>query len=164
MARPRSNDRPRTPRTDSNGRILDEYNTAFEQNAINEARSAGIPEDLLHQNGWNGSEESVTGYWSDLVYRMSDFLSTLQRDTTRIQSEVISPMVQLCKSLDVEPRAAMESVFSAARLLRSMGASRDGISAAAEDFDLDMFGGPFGPDHDSHGHGLSNGAWTCFSE
>ena len=53
---------------------------------------------------------------------------------TRIESEVISPMVDLCKLLSVDHRAAMPSVFDAGRLLRSIAAGRDGVTPDPESY------------------------------
>lgn len=124
MARARSLDRPRTAWTDSNGRPLDEYAlSSFCQGALREARSAGVPADLLHPSGWNGNETSVQGIWSHYVYTMCDFITSMEQDLDRIEEEVMKPLASICGNLNVDFRPAMASIFNGARLLRDF---RDG--------------------------------------
>jgi hypothetical protein len=117
-----------THRTDNRGNLLEQYRSAFELQALDAARLAGIPRRLLDPAGWSGDEADLTGFWAEQVYDLSDCLERVERDMDVVERP-ISWMVRLSEQFGVDYREAMAIPFDGARLLRSIKDSRDRASA-----------------------------------
>jgi hypothetical protein len=151
--------------TDDRGNVLEAFSGLAAQNALKQARDAGMPVNLLHKAGWAGDENDITGLFTDLVYRLLELPLHGPVDMSDA-NQVISSMVAICKSSGVDYREAID--FSHPKFIRSWREHNARVKAnewpSVEDDGLDMFGAPSGPGHDGHGHGLSNGHWCCFED
>jgi hypothetical protein len=157
----------RTPRTDANGNVLEDFRGKYETEALAAAHGAGIPGFLLDPAGWNGDPNDLTGFFADQIYRVGE-INWTRPDAIERLGDAIETMQAICRNLGVDPKAAIP--YEMARFKRQLHEARERQTARQRgeapamppgDDDLDLFGAPSGPDHDAHAHGLAQGHWKC---
>lgn len=110
-----------THRTDTRGTVLEAYRGLYATQALDAARRAGIPERYLHRAGWDGNEDDLTGFFSEAIYELGDYLTGLEPDLAKV-GRVLALMEQICQSEDVDRRSAIP--YEAARFLRKFSEAR----------------------------------------
>lgn len=178
--------RRRTRRTDSNGALKEVYREPWDREQLENARRAGIPSKMLDVAGSDDWRDTgaLLGLWAEWVYVLSDclrgedHLGHPRRDNLGIVEDVFAWMHKTAEALGVDPdRVIPWDVWYIRRDLSPMARTEDRTASEietaeaaktshAEAYDAGMasWGCPSGPGHDSHGHGLSNGHWTCYPE
>lgn len=111
-----------THRTDNRGNVLDQHRGAFELQALEAARLAGIPARLLAAAGWSGDEADLTGFFAEMVYTLGDCLEGVELDMDKV-AEPLRWMERICDQHGVDRRAAIP--YDGARLLRQLKESHD---------------------------------------
>jgi hypothetical protein len=111
-----------TARTDTRGTVNAEYRGLYEVEALAKARKAGIPSDLLDAAGWTGDPNDLRGLWAELVYRLGEVNWTAP-DAVDQLAEIVDSMQTLCRSLGVDPRAAIP--YGMAKLKRQLHEGRE---------------------------------------
>ena len=101
--------------TDDRGNVLEEHKGPLAVNALMKARNAGIPARLLHRAGWNGDEDDIAGYFTDMIYRLLS-LPLIGPVDMSDANEIVSQMVSVCGSCNVDYREAID--FEYPRFLR----------------------------------------------
>jgi len=156
----------RTHRTDANRNVLEQHSKPFEIKWLEAARDYGVPSKLLEPGGWAGDENNLEGWWAEAVYLLGDALASLDRNPKRC-NQAIWMMSVICDKYSIdraaipyEARTFLKS-FDDARKRRAAIDRGDELPAGDEILGIDTFGAPSGDDHDSHGHGLSQGTWKC---
>ena len=174
-----TNTRRRTRRTDSNGALKEVYQESWDRQQVDNARRAGIPVKMLDVAGsddWRETEDTL-GLWSELVYVLDDCLHGVdhlgnpRRDNLEIVEDVFYWMNLIAVGLGIDPddvipwdvwyirRELSPAAAAEDRMPSEVEAAKDALAELAELYD--GFSAPSGPGHDSHGHGLSNGNWSC---
>lgn len=177
--------RRRTRRTDSNGALKEVYREQWDREQLDKARNAGIPARMLDAAGsddWRETE-SVLGLWSELVYVLDDCLRGVdplgnpRPDNLRIVEEVFDMMLKIASGLGIDSdnlipwdvwyiRRDLSGVPMEDRTATEVQAAQDAKTSQMSVYSAVMgdWGCPSGLEHDSHGHGLSNGYWFCHKE
>jgi hypothetical protein len=185
--------RRKTRWTDANGSVRSDLRENFERGYLQAARSAGVPVHWPAVEGAElpfGSPEweargDLAGCWSDAVYQLSCALrgvdhreKPLRRNLDRVE-HVLVMLYRLAGLQGLDPDTPglipwevweyRRDVYlsqgwdlpegHSAEVLEAAEATKTALSA-----EYDGFGVPSGPEHDSHGHGLSKGHWTCLPE
>jgi hypothetical protein len=160
-----------TARTDTRGTVNADFRGAYQLNALEAARKAGIPGELLHPAGFSGDENDLTGYFAELIYRIGEVGFTDPAAIERLAA-IIGQAQDICRNLGVDPRLAIP--YGHARFIRQLHESyfrgetrlHDEDSRIAEIHNAVMaeWGAPTGPPHDDHGHGKTPDGWRCASE
>jgi hypothetical protein len=111
-----------TARTDTRGTVNAEFRGLYEVEALAKAAKAGIPARYLHSAGWDDDPEDVTGIFAEYVYRLGEVPFTAP-DCVDQLGEIVDSMQTLCRSLGVDPKAAIP--YGMARFKRQLHEGRE---------------------------------------
>ena len=124
-----------THRTDTRGTVNSDFRGLFEVGALKAAYDAGIPSEMLDPAGWNGDENDLRGYFAEHIYLLGEIHWTAPDAIEQITT-LINAMQGLCRSLEVDPKAAIP--YEMARFYRSLIEGRERRNAVARGDELPL--------------------------